>query len=182
MKKLVIAFVALLSTTFAVAQEFGEGSNRLHLGIGVGSAYAYSGSTSSIPPVHASFEHGITDKIGVGAIVGYTASTWEQSFLSTTYEWKFTYLLVGARGAYHFKTDDKIDLYGGAMLGYNIASAKFESNDASLNAFITEPKVGGVAVGAFVGGRYNFNEKIGIFGELGYNIAYLSAGLCFNLN
>lgn len=182
MKKLVIAFVALLSTTFAVAQEFGQGSNRVHLGVGVGNAYAYSGSTSSIPPVHASFEHGITDKIGIGGIVGYSASTFEQNFFGTSYEWKFTYLLVGARGSYHFMTDDKIDLYGGAMLGYNIASAKFESNDATLNAFVAEPKVGGVAFGAFVGGRYNFNEKLGIFAELGYNIAYLSAGLCFNLN
>jgi hypothetical protein len=31
MKKLVIAFVAFLMTTCAVAQEFGEGSKRLHL-------------------------------------------------------------------------------------------------------------------------------------------------------
>lgn len=180
MKK-VLFIIALISSINTFAQ-FGEGSTRLHFGIGFGSPYAYSGSSSTIPPIHMSFEKGITDKIGVGGLIGYTASKYEQSFLGDSYSWKFTYLLIGARGAYHFKTDDKMDLYGGAMLGYNVASAKFESTDPDLEAFVTEPTVGGIAFGAFLGGRYNFNDKVAGFAELGYNIAWISAGVCLNLN
>lgn len=181
MKKL-FALAAILISIATQAQQFGAGSQRLHLGVGIGSPYAYSGSTTTIPPVHASFEYGISDKIGVGGIIGYTSSKYEQSFLTTEYSWKFTYLLVGARGSYHFLTNEKYDVYGGAMLGFNIASAKFESNDATLERFVTEPAAGGLAFGGFVGGRYNFNEKVAAFAEIGYNIAWLSAGVCLNLN
>lgn len=181
MKKL-IALAAIFISIATSAQEFGQGSQRLHLGIGVGSPYAFSGSTSTIPPVHVSFEQGVTDKIGIGGILGYTSSKYEQNFIGTEYSWNFTYLLVGARGSYHFLTTDKYDVYGGAMLGYNIASAKFESNNSALESFITEPTVGGLAFGAFAGGRYNFNEKVAAFGEIGYNIAWLSVGVCLNLN
>lgn len=181
MKKL-IALAAIFFSIATYAQEFGLGSQRLHLGVGIGSPYAFSGSNSTIPPVHASFEQGITDKIGIGGIIGYTSSKYEQSFGASEYSWNFTYLLVGARGSYHFLTSDKYDVYGGAMLGYNIASAKFESNVAGLENFITEPTVGGFAFGAFAGGRYNFNEKVAAFGEIGYNIAWLSVGVCLNLN
>ena len=36
---------------------------------------------------------------------------------------------------------------------------------------------GGVRLGAFVGGKYYFNDKIGAFAELGYGISVLQIGL-----
>ncbi len=173
---LLSAAVAAVLSFGASAQVFEEGAKFLHAGLGVGSPYAYSGSKMGVPPLHASFEMGVTDKIGVGGLIGYTSSTWDQAFFTTNYSWKFSYLIIGARGAYHFLDHEKIDAYGGAMLGYNIASAKFESNDADLERLVTEPSVGGLAFGAFVGGRYMFSDNSGVFAELGYNIAWLSVG------
>lgn len=181
MKKLLLV-IAVICTLSSTAQEFGQGSQRLHFGIGFGSPYAYSGSTVGIPPIHASFEMGVTDKIGVGGLIGYTTSTYEQSFFGDSYSWKFSYLLIGARGSYHIKTTEKYDFYAGAMLAYNAASAKFESTDPELEAFVTEPKVGGMSFGGFLGYRHNFSDKISGFAELGYNIAWISAGVCMNLN
>lgn len=180
MKK-VVSILALFLCIQGFSQSFGEGSTRVHAGIGFGSPYTYSGSKMGIPPLHASFEIGVTDKIGVGGLIGYTSSSIEESFLSSSYSWRFSYLIVGARGAYHFLTDDKIDLYGGVMLGYNIASAKFESTDATLETFFTEPSVGGVAYGFFGGGRYNVKDNLAVFAELGYSISWISAGICFNI-
>ena len=174
-----IAVVAMTLSTNA--QLFDEDAKFFHVGIGVGSPYAYSGSDVSIPPVHASAEFAVSEKIGVGGLIGYTASKYDQSYFGDSYSWKFTYLIVGARGAYHFIDSDKADVYAGAMLGYNIASAKFESTDPDLEQFVTEPSVGGVAFGGFVGARYMFNEKLGGFAELGYNISWLSVGLAVKL-
>lgn len=180
MKKL-IALAALFISLASYAQ-FGQGSQRLHIGVGVGSPYAYSGSSTTIPPVHVSYEHGISDKIGVGGLIGYTSSKYEESFFGTEYSWKFSYLLIGARGSYHFYQTDKLDTYVGAMLAYNVASAKFESNNSALESFVTEPAVGGVTFGGYLGARYNFNDKVAGFAEVGYNIAWLSVGVCLNLN
>lgn len=159
------------------AQIFEEGGKYLHLGIGVGSAYAYSGSTMGVPPIHASLEVGVTDKIGVGGLIGYTSSNYKETYFD--YSWKFSYLIIGARGAYHFYNEDKWDAYGGLMLGYNVASAKWESNDPDLNeSTYGEPSVGGIALGAFVGARYGLGDSGAIFAELGYSIAWLSLGYC----
>lgn len=182
MKKLLL--LALITCSFHIAtkaQTFEQGNKYVHLGIGVISPYAYSGSKMGVPPVHASFEAGVTDKIGIGGLIGYTSSTYENAFLGDSYNWKFSYLVLGARGYYHFTSVDVCDLYVGAMLGYNVASAKFESTDKDLERFVTEPKVGGVAFGGFLGARKNLGDKFTIFGEVGYSIAYLSVGACFNL-
>lgn len=182
MKKILSTMVAVVAMTLSTnAQLFDEDAKFFHVGIGVGSPYAYSGSDVSIPPVHASAEFAVSEKIGVGGLVGYTASKYDQAYFGDSYSWKFTYLIVGARGAYHFLDSDKADVYVGAMLGYNIASAKFESTDPDLEEFVTEPSVGGVAFGGFVGGRYMFTEKLGGFAELGYNISWLSVGLAVKL-
>ena len=154
MKKLIASLMMVVSiSAVSNAQVFDKGAKFVHVGIGVGSPYAYSGSSVSIPPVHASLEVGITEKIGIGGLVGYTASKWDQNYFGDAYSWKFTYLIIGARGAYHFIDNEKADVYGGVMLGYNVASAKFESTDPDLESFVTEPEVGGVAFGGYVGAR-----------------------------
>lgn len=178
MKKVLLSLIVAIVSTFATAQHFENGSKFLHVGVGVLSPYAYSGSKMGVPPVHASLEIGVTDKIGVGGLIGYTTSKYEAAFWNSKYSWKYTYLIIGARGNYHFYQDDKFDVYGGAMLGYNVASAKFESTDKSIEAFITEPKVGGVAFGVYAGGRYFFNDNSALFAEVGYSIAWLNIGYC----
>lgn len=184
MKKLFTAALVIGCVSAANAQFFEEGAKFLHVGVGIGSPYAYSGSKMGVPPVHASFEAAVSDKIGVGALVGYTSSKWDQNYFGLgaskyKYTWNFSYLIIGARGAYHFVDNDKWDAYVGLMLGYNIASAKFDTDDPSYDkTFFVEPKVGGVAFGAFAGARYGFSQSSAIFAELGYNISWVSLGYC----
>jgi hypothetical protein len=171
MKKFNIFLFLTFATLATHAQVFDKGTKALNVGIGLGSAYGYAGFNSSVPPLSASFEIGLTDKIaigriGVGGIFGYS------SFKAGTFS--SSHILIGARGLYHFDFDvEKIDVYGGIMLGYNIVSY----SDSNLNGFGYGYGGSGLVGGIFAGGRYMFSEKIGAFAELGYSIAWLNLGV-----
>ena len=182
--------VLLISSTIAKAGVYGEGAKILNVGIGLGSPYIESTSTISLPPIHASFEYGLTENISLGGLIGYTSSTFNAAtgpygLTGYNYTWTYSYLIIGVRSAYHYEINDQCDLYGGLMLGYDVASAKFSSNDPNTAAtqFFTNntPSVGGLAFGLYGGIRYMFTDHIGGFAELGYNISWLSVGVTFKL-
>lgn len=168
MKKVIciLFFTFLAGHGITYAQVFREGSSILHAGIGLGSPFVYKNSNINVPPIHASLEFGVRDKIGLGAMVGYTSSG-DQN-------WEFSYIIAGLRGSYHFIDHDKADLYAGLLMGYNAASAGPANGDGNGSG----PDAGGFALGIYAGGRYMFNKKIGAFAELGYNISWVSLGAC----
>lgn len=169
MKKLILLVaIALISGLVTNAQSYTSDSKMLNLGLGLGGSYT-SGNVS-IPPVSVSFEKGFTDKISAGAILGYAASKYEAYGFSSEY----TYTLIGVRGSYHVYNTDKIDGYAGALLGYNIVSAKVTGIGSAASA-------SGLAYSGFVGGRYLFTEKLAAFAEVGFGISLLTAGITLKL-
>lgn len=163
--------VALLAMT-THAQSFEKGDKLLNVGVGLGSQFLASGA-KGMPPVGLSFEVGVSDKISVGAYGGYASAKLDWGFGG---EWKYSYILAAARGSYHFDFNvENLDPYVGAMLGYNIASVKV-NNDTPAGA-----SAGGVLWGAHAGARYYFSPKVGVFGEVGYGVAWLNLGLAFKL-
>jgi hypothetical protein len=169
----------------ATAQSTYEmGSQNLHIGIGIGSTLYGSGFRGLIPPVSISYEKAIKENIGVGGYIGYATSRYD--YTGFDYHWRYTYMILGARGAYHFADklfdNEKLDTYAGLMLGYNVATAKFKSDDPLINgdSFKSEPG-GGFAWSFYVGGRYQIKESFGLFAELGYGIAWLQAGVNLKL-
>ncbi|MFZ6052200.1 outer membrane beta-barrel protein [Halocola ammonii] len=179
-KQILLLFSAVaLFVGSASAQVFDEGSLNANVGIGLGLTLG-SGS-STLPPLSLAVDYGVTENIGVGGYLGYAGAKEEFNVFGTEYSWKYSYLVIGVRGTYHFIMEDDLDIYGGALLGYNVASAKFESDDESLESLVQEPSVGGVAYALFGGARYMFSEKVGVFGELGYGISWITAGLTMKL-
>lgn len=150
-----LILVAFTSTTLLAQQNggFKKGDKLLNIGIGVNSFY--DGGI----PIGASFEKGITNNISVGVNADY---------LSTDYaSLKFTAIYLGVRASYHFNDllkieSEKIDLYGGPTLGYR----SFSWKDADQND-LGDEYGSGLFLGAFIGGRYYLNNKIGLFAELG---------------
>lgn len=176
MKKLLLTTALAIVGLIVNAQTYNEGDNLLNVGIGLRSTFTTGDNT--LPLLSASFEHGFTDKISAGGFIGYAGSKEEIATFGTTYTFKYSYLIIGARGSYHFYNTDKIDAYGGAMLGYNIANSKVEVSGAGAG-FITPQaaEVGGIAYGLHVGGRYYFTDQIGAYAELCYGIALLNIGV-----
>lgn len=114
-------------------------------------------------------EYGIA-KVGPGVISGgillglgsYKYST--TSFWTGTQTTRSLGVYVGGKGAYHWTPDEeKMDLYGGVLLGGIIGS--------NISRF--DP-------GAFVGINYYFSDNIALNGEVGYAFTILSGGLTFS--
>lgn len=100
-------------------------------------------------PIFATFEYGITDKIGIGAKASYssigTAAT--QTFLGGVINWHS-----------NIEDNDALDFYTGATVGVPFTSGNGISATGNLSIL------------AQLGVRYYFTEQIGAFAELGYAI------------
>lgn len=167
-KKLTLGLlIAGCCATAAMAQTYQKGDNLLNVGIGLGGGFG--------TPIGLSFEHGFTDKISGGAYVSYSS---KKENLGGWGDYKYTYILTAARASYHFDFGvEKLDPYLGAILGYNVASAKWTGTGASPAA----ASAGGVIYGGHAGARYFFSEKIGAFAEVGYGVGNLNVGIAFKL-
>jgi hypothetical protein len=74
MKKTTYFLIALFASAIGHAQSFQEGNLLVKGGIGVSSPYYYSNTESTMPPLSLSLDYAIKDKIGIGGILGITAS------------------------------------------------------------------------------------------------------------
>lgn len=172
MKKfLSFILISLLTAGISTANaQYEKGQVDLNIGAGIGATFG--AGTGTLPPLSLGLDFGLNDNISLGAYVGYYGT--EQEIPGG--KWSYSYLIVGGRGAYHFDLVDKLDTYAGVMLGYNIASVEW---DGAAGGGLVTPSVGGVAYSGFAGARYHFGNTFGLFGEVGYGIAYLTAGIAF---
>lgn len=199
--KIAAVSVALfLSSAQTSSAQYELGTNVINAGIGIGSTLlsGYSGSGfSQTPGIGVSFEHGTWELgdgiVSLGAYIGYKSYKWEDTYetynfstgnyINVTATDKWSYTIVGARGAYHFPiSNDKVDLYAGLMLSYNILSYSYTTNDPNYNGALDNYSGSygsGVGFSAFGGIRYYLTDNIGLNAELGYGVSYLTLGVSF---
>ena len=152
---------------------FSEGTQVAHLGLGLGNYRGGAGYKSSFLPIVASYEYGIKDgfpideksAIGIGGYLAYFGN----KFTMADYSVRYSYFTIGVRGLLHYQFVDKLDTYGGIMLGANIVGANVDN----------AARGSGFAYSVFVGARYYFAEKWAAFAEVGYNVAPLEIGIAY---
>jgi hypothetical protein len=155
MKKQLLTFVLLIAAGAVFAQgPISKGETQLNVGVGLSSWGV---------PVYLGFDHGVHQDITLGG---------ELSFRSYNDNWsgnKYNHSVIGILGNanYHFNTVLNIpsdwDFYAGLNLGfYNWSSP--DGYDGSHNS--------GLGLGAQIGGRYYFSDKVGINLEFGGGNAF----------
>jgi outer membrane immunogenic protein len=118
-------------------------------------------------PVYVGFDYGVHQDISVGG---------ELSFRSYSDNWykrhreryhRHTILGISANGNYHFNTILKIptewDFYAGINLGFYIWSSSHDNHGGGSS---------GIGLGGQIGGRYYFNDNVGINLEFGGGNAF----------
>jgi hypothetical protein len=184
MKKSLVILATLLITVPTIrAQEsmFNLGDKALSLGIGIGNTL-YTGTYYSrgVPPVSLSYEQAIVDEVlekGVIGIMGYLGySSYKYDYLGWGY--KYSNIIIGAGGLFHYPLIDKLDTYAGVLLGYNVVNA---TEFGTPTGWEYNASSGGIVFSGFVGARYYFSESFAAFAQVGYGIAYLTLGVCIKL-
>jgi hypothetical protein len=185
MRKIVLFVVVFLLAFPALkAQEsmFNLGDKVFNFGIGIGSTL-YSGAyyTKGVPPISIAYEQAIVDDVlekGVIGIMGYLGyNSYKYQYLNWGY--KYSNILVGAGGLFHYPLIDNLDTYAGVLLGYNISSAS--EFGTSIIGWDYNASSGGFIFSGFVGARYYFSPKFAAFAQVGYGIAYLTLGVSIRL-
>ncbi len=173
MKK-IFMFMAVMAATVvgASAQSFEKGDNVVSATVGLVSDYGL--------PISLTYERGIYDinddmAIGVGATVGYGFDSESTNIGGTGGKWKYSNVLLGVNGNYHYTGVDKWDFFGGLLLGYDIASAKWDGDyDAPVSATSNE-----FVLGLNVGARYYFSESFAATATAGFGISSVSIGVAY---
>jgi len=168
MKKISFLLVLMFATITATQAQhvFNKGDMMLNVGIGIPHSYGF------IPSINASGEYGAipTGDIGIvsfGGLVEFQLGqhSWDNEIFPRFY--------LGARAAWHLQVfeSDEWDVYGGAGFGMLI-NGKSSTYSGWTNF---TPDV-------FVGGRWMFQEKMGLFAEVGYTgLSNVKFGITFGL-
>ncbi len=163
---------------------FSKGDLDLNLGLGFfNNLYPNSELTIGIPPISATIDYALEEGygpgvIGIGGIIGFSSFKDESTIGNLTFGYKYSALFIGARGTYHLELVDNLDTYGGLSLYYISMDEKMYGTELTIQ----EPLKSKMGLSLIVGGKYYFTDKLAVFGELGYNIAWLTAGVTFRLN
>lgn len=186
-KKLLFTAVFVLGFIIAHSQIVTKGDKILNLGVGLGTSL-YSGSyySGTVPPVSASLEYIVNDDLlsdgkaalGIGGYFGYSAFKSKYYYLNDFYGWKYSNIVIGPRGYFHYNFLDKLDTYTGLLIGYWINSEKYYGANA-YSGHVNTSSFGGLTWAWFVGGRYYFNDNLAGMLELGYGVSYLNIGIAY---
>lgn len=182
--------VALFSLPSMAQAQFEEGDNVLGVGVGIGGGYniGYKGAgVSQSPAIGLHLDHGMGDlgpgTWGLGGFVGYKSLSYkyDNPGWNFAYDYKYTYLTIGARGTWHYNEWhglDNLDTYGGIMLAYR--SVSFKNNTVYPSNWLGgryEWSGSGVGFSGILGARYYFTDNIGAFMEAGFGYSVLQLGL-----
>jgi hypothetical protein len=167
MKKITLLFVlvavmCLLVSTGNAQYQKDKSYLGPRLGIGVyGSGISFG----------AGYEYGVTNEISVGGLVDYYTYDWGYGF-------KYTYIIIGAQGNYHFgeilKWDKKLDPFAGLVIGYESVSwsgTEYYGWSAAYGS--------GIIIGGQAGIRYFMTPNLALYGQVGFGITYLKVGIDF---
>jgi len=150
-------FLSLWLFTSTSNAQYVQGKNYLGPSIG----FAFLGST---PDFGASYEYGINLQnfglVGIGGLFRY----WGYSEDYFGGSWKYTNILIGAQGNYHFQlSDSKLDPYVGVVLAYDAGSVSWSGPYGNY----ASPSYGGLWLAAQGGARYWISPTIAITGRIG---------------
>lgn len=169
--------VALLLVTFSksevFAQEIQKSNFLLSPGVGIGYQF-WGGVTLGI-----NGEYAFTDEISGGGYFAYTRwnyGGWGYGGYSSDISYNF--FDFGVRASYHFGKllkvpTDQFDPYAGAQLGFAASSYDYDGPGYS-DAYDR-----GVRGGLYAGARWFFNEKVGVYGEVGFALCPVMVGATF---
>jgi len=174
-----IAVIALFGLDATAQRSKVNGPAYVQVGIGLG-GYSSASASSQTPYIMATFQKTILENLGPGNVsVGGAFNYKTLSYNTLGSKWGLTYFSISGRANYHphFIKIDKLDTYGGLALGFESARVKARSSDyEGLGTNVND-----LALSFHLGARYQVNDKIGTWVELGAGQGVLNFGVSYSL-
>ncbi|MEO5979996.1 MAG: hypothetical protein ABIS36_13100 [Chryseolinea sp.] len=177
MKKLAYSLVCALilvsmSRSDVFAQEIQKGNFILSPGIGFG--YHFWGGVT----IGINGEYAFSDEISGGGYFAY--SHLSDNFYGYSSDIAYNFVDFGVRASYHFAKllrvpNKKFDPYAGAQVGGAVGS----NNYHDVNGYRYNAYDGGVRGGLYAGARWYFNDRVGVYGEVGFALCPVMVGATF---
>ena len=136
----------------------------------VGATIGIGGIGAASVAIGGRFEHALRSVPDLGdGLIGIQVGVDYYSWSEPGFRW--SYIPVGATANYHFKLENKkIDPFLGLGLGYSIVSCSYDgTGDLCTNSAL-------YFIGR-AGGRYFFNDRMALYGDLGAGAATLNVGV-----
>lgn len=173
----------LFSQSKVIPLAIKKGDMLLGLGIGIGYFGNKVYDKLTMPTIPLTFEYIVLDHLfkgkgalGCGGYFGFLSSKMDYNGYST---YKNSMFLLGARGYLHYALVEKLDTYGGVLLGYKNEVNQYIDNELSAdNEKLSEGTFG---AGIFVGCRYFFNDRIAGMAELGGGMSLFTIGVTIKM-
>ncbi len=162
------------------------------INLGIGNDLKKSSGELSFPLIWGGVEYNIQKEpyvpLSFGGVFGY-ASYEEDVRMNIptigtyTFEYSYSYYILGARTAYHFTPFIKVkdlDIYAGFHIGYVFVQT--DVNKPSGIPDVTSKEEGNYTIWGFYGGaRYFITDTIGAFLEFGAVFYRISGGVSYRL-
>jgi len=185
---MVAATALLLKCQPTKAQAFEAGDNVIGLGVGAGGYYNAFGTYSSQSPVlMLTYDRGMGFKagpgiVGLGGYIAYKSVAYRYNYFSSYYyDRRWNYIMLGARGTYHWNTwhgIDQLDTYAGVLAGINIID--YQDNSTVEPGYVRPSYAGTSArTNLFAGARWYFTDGFGAYAELSHGVSFITVGINF---
>ena len=178
--------------TIAHSQSSPAGSFFISSGVGIIPSYTGKTTQTDFPAVNLEIGYRISKGFSLNTYFGYTAvsSTPKVHSDGIESEVQNKTKMIGLKGQFHRNFTDKIEMYGGALVG--ISSFKRSETDMRTGEkvlrTIEEPSpynpnapTAQFLYSGVIGCKYWLNPKVGAYTELGFGISLLNLGVSVKL-
>ena len=192
MKRLFAALLlcgALTNTSSLFAQSSSTPSRiTICTGIGLFPTYYKAKDRSGFLPLSFKLGVDLSKVFSLGAFFGYSSTTAKPKIFA---DGEGSYVtnktkVFGLRGEFKKAFSEKVEGYGGSMLGYHRSDVKEFNNSTKAivvrgseapTPFNPNQKKGKLVYSAFIGATVKVAQKVNVYGEIGYGISIANLGV-----
>lgn len=184
-REFLVGVVIFASTiTMADAQTVKKGDVVFQTGVGLLPTYFMDKGKMLVPPVSASVDYRMGSILSVGAFGAYSSTETNTIKLEdgSAFKWQNDSWMAGVKVAAHSANFDRVDVYGGFTLGYQIPDIKANVEIPGEQRLPEPTNVKNHWIYAgFVGVAGYLTPHLGVYGELGYGISLLNVGVSIKI-
>jgi hypothetical protein len=182
-----IQFTIVLCLISMATLQAQSGKFNISAGVGFEPTTKMDGATVNSMPVMIKLGYQITPLFSINAVGGHVSTNSKPTIandgieLNTTTEQTF----AGLRGELKKGLGERFEVYGGATVGYinkkvtekTATGALFTKNPAAPTKTNPNQPNGSMLYAGFVGANFYPTKHVGLFGEIGYGVSLLNAGI-----